>query len=62
MLFNKASGFPQKIKIKIKKQSQWLGCGGGRAVEEKEREACKKKERKTCSGERKSQTDDFFWV
>jgi len=40
--------------------------GGGRAIEEIERETCKEKERETCSGERERernvQTYKFFWV
>ena len=33
---------------------QWPGHGGGKAMEEIERETCKDKKKETCSGERKS--------
>ena len=34
--------------------SRWPGRGGGKAMEEIERETCKDKKKETCSGERKS--------
>ena len=33
---------------------RWLGHGGGKAMEEIERETCKDKKKETCSWERKS--------